>query len=67
MIDIENPNITIAKYSIAVGDTEPSCVVIIHEGVVRSVPMNEENADYQTILQLVENGDLTIQEADANE
>lgn len=67
MIDIQNPNISLAKYVIKVGDTEPSIVFVIHNGNAKSIPMDENNLDYQTILQMVEDGDLTIQEADANE
>ena len=65
MINIDDPKITIAKYSIAIGDTDPSSIFVIHDGIAKSVPMDSDNEDYQTILQLVSNGDLTIESADA--
>lgn len=64
MINIDDPRITIAKYSIAIGDTDPSSIFVIHDGIAKSVPMDSDNEDYQTILQLVSNGDLTIESAD---
>ena len=64
MINIDDPKITVAKYSIAIGDKEPSSIFIIHDGIAKSVPMDNENVDYQTILQLVSDGDLTIKSAD---
>ena len=64
MINIDDPKITVAKYSIAIGDTDPSSIFIIHDGIAKSVPMDNDNKDYQTILQLVSDGDLTIESAD---
>ena len=52
MININDPKITVAKYSIAIGDKEPSSIFIIHDGIAKSVPMDNDNKDYQTILQL---------------
>lgn len=65
MISIDDPKITVAKYSIAIGDTDPSSIFVIHDGIAKSVPMDSDNEDYQTILQLVSDGDLTIESADA--
>ena len=53
MINIDNPKITVAKYSIAIGDKDPSSIFIVHDGITTSVPMDENNIDYKTILQLV--------------
>lgn len=64
MIDIQNPNISLAKYVIKVGDTEPSIVFVIHNGNAKSIPMDENNLDYQTILRQVADGTLTIADAD---
>ena len=64
MINIDDPKITVAKYSIPIGDKEPSSIFIIHDGIAKSVPMDNDNKDYQTILQLVSDGDLTIESAD---
>ena len=64
MINIDDPKITIAKYSIAIGDTDPSSIFIIHDGIAKSVPMDSDNKDYQTILQLVSDKKLTIADAE---
>lgn len=64
MINIDDPKITIAKYSIAIGDKEPSSIFIIHDGIAKSVPMDNENVDYQTILELVSDKKLTIKDAE---
>ena len=64
MININDPQITLAKYSIAVGDTNPSSVFVIHQGSAKSIPIDETNMDYKTILKLVSSGDLTIADAD---
>ena len=64
MINIDDPKITIAKYSIAIGDTDPSSIFVIHDGIAKSVPMDNENVDYQTILELVSEKTLTIADAD---
>ena len=64
MINIDDPKITVAKYSIAIGDTDPSSIFIIHDGIAKSVPMDNENVDYQTILELVSDKKLTIKDAD---
>lgn len=64
MINIDDPKITIAKYSIAIGDTDPSSIFVIHDGIAKSVPMDSDNKDYQTILQLVSDKKLTIADAD---
>ncbi len=66
MINIDDPKITVAKYSIAIGDTDPSSIFVIHDGIAKSVPMDSNNEDYRTILQLVSDGDLTIESADAD-
>ena len=50
MINIDNPKITVAKYSIAIGDKDPSSIFIVHDGITTSVPMDENNIDYKTIL-----------------
>lgn len=64
MINIDDPKITVAKYSIAIGDKEPSSIFIIHDGIAKSVPMDNENVDYQTILELVSDKKLTIKDAE---
>tara|TARA_R100001510_G_C7594478_1_gene163102 strand:- start:22 stop:216 length:195 start_codon:yes stop_codon:yes gene_type:complete len=64
MISIDDPKITVAKYSIAIGDTDPSSIFVIHDGIAKSVPMDNDNKDYQTILQLVSDKKLTIKDAD---
>ena len=64
MINIDDPKITVAKYSIAIGDKDPSSMFILHDGIAKSIPMDKDNKDYQTILQLVSDGDLTIADAD---
>ena len=64
MINIDDPKITIAKYSIAIGDKDPSSIFIVHDGITTSVPMDENNIDYKTILQLVSDKKLTIKDAE---
>ena len=64
MINIDDPKITVAKYSIAIGDKDPSSIFIVHDGIAKSVPMDNENVDYQTILQLVSDEKLAIKDAD---
>jgi len=64
MISIDDPKITVAKYSIAIDDTDPSSIFVIHDGIAKSVPMDNDNKDYQTILQLVSDKKLTIKDAD---
>lgn len=64
MINIDDPKITIAKYSIAIGDKDPSSIFIVHDGIAKSVPMDNDNKDYQTILQLVSDKKLTIKDAE---
>tara|TARA_B100000941_G_C28268244_1_gene430153 strand:+ start:450 stop:644 length:195 start_codon:yes stop_codon:yes gene_type:complete len=64
MINIDNPKITVAKYSIAIGDKDPSSIFIVHDGITTSVPMDENNIDYKTILQLVSDKKLTIKDAE---
>ena len=64
MINIDDPKITIAKYSIAIGDTNPSSIFVIHDGIAKSVPMDNDNKDYKTILQLVSDKKLTIADAE---
>ena len=64
MINIDDPKITVAKYSIKIGDKEPSSIFIVHDGIAKSVPMDNDNKDYQTILQLVSDKKLTIKDAE---
>lgn len=64
MINPLNPNITVARYSTLIGETDPSSVFIICDGTAMSVPMDENNTDYQILLQMVSDGDLTIEPAD---
>ena len=64
MINPLNPNITVARYSTLISETDPSSVFIICDGVAMSVPMDENNTDYQILLQMVSDGDLTIEPAD---
>ena len=64
MINIDDPKITVAKYSIAIGDKDPSSIFIVHDGITTSVPMDENNIDYKTILQLVSDKKLTIKDAE---
>ena len=64
MINIDDAKMTGAKYRIAIGDKDPSSMFILHDGIAKSIPMDKDNKDYQTILQLVSDGDLTIADAD---
>ena len=41
-----------------------STVQVTDTGFVKLVPMNEENSDYKEILKQVDNGTITIADAD---
>lgn len=55
--------ITSAKYWKNITDTEATSIKAVINGVTCLVPMDNENTDYQNILQWVADGN-TIQEAD---
>jgi hypothetical protein len=56
-------NITDAKYHKDIISGKDGSINCIIDGQHCSVPMNEENSDYQAILKWVEEGN-TIEEAD---
>ena len=55
--------ITSAKYWKNITDTEAKSIKAVIDGVSCLVPMDNENTDYQNILQWVADGN-TIEEAD---
>jgi hypothetical protein len=57
-------NITKVKYCIPVGESEPTYIFAIIDGVTHTVPMNTSNRHYAEILKQVADGDITIAEAD---
>jgi len=57
-------NITKAKYRIPVGESEPTYIFAIIDGVTHTVPMNTDNRHYIEILKQVADGDITIADAD---
>ena len=64
MIDPNNPQITLAKYSVSIGNTEADSIFVMHNGQSISVPINNSNNDYRTLMQLVADGDLSIEDAE---
>jgi len=38
--------------------------VVLNDGVVMAVPINTENSDYNYLMEQVDAGDLTIEDAD---
>ena len=55
-------NIVSAKYTF--GNESVFCVVGTDNPLSVSVPVSTGNTDYQTLMQMVVDGDLTITEAD---
>lgn len=55
-------NITSAKY-VAIDGVNDNIEAVI-DGITMFVPMSEDNMHYAEILRQVENGDLTIADAD---
>tara|TARA_Y100000114_G_scaffold65483_1_gene60000 strand:- start:9 stop:185 length:177 start_codon:yes stop_codon:yes gene_type:complete len=53
-----------AQYVLTAGTTENSSINCTIDGVAMSVPMNAENRHYAEILKQVEEGLLTIKDAD---
>ena len=53
-----------AQYVLTAGTTENSSINCIIDGVTMSVPMDAENRHYAEILKQVEEGLLTIKDAD---
>ena len=64
MIDKDNLKITVARYVKATGESDPSSIWILNDGITTSVPMDINNKDYQTILELVSDKKLTIKDAE---
>lgn len=58
-------NITSAQYVVAtaMGETEPSHIDAVIDGVTVNVPLDPDNTDYQAILEWVADGN-TIADAD---
>jgi len=57
-------NITSAKYMADIKTGEDSCINIVSEGKLISVPLDPDNSHYQAILEWAEEDGNTIQEAD---
>jgi len=55
---------TISIQYIENSDGEKYAVNIRNAGLLTTVPMNEENSDYKEILKQVDEGTITIAEAD---
>ena len=56
-----------AKYikdTLANDDSHSNIRVILNDGVVMAVPINTENKDYNTLMKMVEDKELTIEDAD---
>ena len=57
-------NITSAKYMADIKTGEDSCINIVSDGKLISVPLDPDNSHYAEIMRQVDAGELTIQEAD---
>ena len=57
-------NITSAKYMADIKTGEDSCINIVSNGKLISVPLDPENIHYAEIMRQVDAGELTIEEAD---
>ena len=57
-------NITSAKYEKEAVSGKVDIIVAVIDGVKLSVPLDEGNRHYKEILRQVEEGTLTIEEAD---
>lgn len=57
-------NITSAKYCKGADDKTINCIKATIDGVVLFVPLNELNRHYAYIKQQVDEGKLTIEDAD---
>ena len=55
---------TISIQYVENSDGEKYAVNIRNAGLLTTVPMNEENSDYKEILKQVDEGTITIAEAD---
>ena len=61
---MQNYNITSAKYCKGADDKTINCIKATIDGVECFVPLNEQNRHYAHIKQQVDEGKLTIEDAD---
>ena len=57
--------ITSAKKLINPYTNEYSALEVVKDGITMSVPLNLANTDYAEVMEKVDAGELTIQEADS--
>jgi hypothetical protein len=60
-------NIKSAKYIkdiLKSDDSHSNIRVVLNDGVVMAVPINTENSDYNYLMEQVDAGELTIEDAD---
>jgi chorismate synthase len=57
-------NASLLKYVNVIGTSNPCIVQVVVDGVEYGVPMNDENVDYELIKQLLDDGEITIEDGE---
>ena len=57
-------NATLLKYINTIGTSDPCIVQVVFDGVKYGVPMDDNNNDYALIKQLLDDGEISIEDAD---
>ena len=57
-------NASLLKYINVVDTSEPCIIQVISDGVKYGIPMDTDNTSYALIKQLLDDGEITIEEAD---
>jgi len=52
------------KYVNTLGTSEPCIVEVIFDGIEYGVPIDDENVDYALIKQLLDDGEITIEDGE---
>ena len=57
-------NASLIKYVNLLGTSDPCIVQVVFDGVKYGVPMDDDNNDYALIKQLLDAGEISIEDAD---
>ena len=57
-------NASLIKYINTIGTSDPCIVQVVFDGVKYGVPMDDNNNDYALIKQLLDDGEISIEDAD---
>ena len=57
-------NASLLKYINTIGTSDPCIVQVVFDGVKYGVPMDDNNNDYALIKQLLDDGEISIEDAD---